>query len=166
VSRELSPESEPWQEQTPELRHEMRTSYAARRAQKAAMGPLEKALREAMTEYHKYRSAGVDRDDAERGLTEVLRGVFKLTRYPPACEECDGTGWVERRCRQWARCGRRRCQEADPNLEHTYVDTCVCEAGDRRRARPQADAPSLEAVGAGKRPSSRRPMGGFRPLGG
>lgn len=113
------------------------------------LGAFANAMSAAMTEYHRMREAGVSREDACKGLEAVIRDAWPkpTTKYPPACSDCDGTGWREMVCWAEQRCGRRVCVDRHPSWEHRYVVSCHCLAGDRRRARPTMPEDALTAVG-------------------
>lgn len=108
---------------------------------------LVRHLTQAMQEYHRMRAEGVSHDDVCRGLEAIVREVFPLSKYPPRCLTCDDTGLRDRTCWAEQRCGRQKCIEAHPSLEHAYVVPCDCPAGDKFRRKAVTDTDQLAQVG-------------------
>jgi hypothetical protein len=116
-------------------------------------GGIARQLTKAMGDYHRMRTEGVSREDACRGLELVLRDAFQLSKFPPACLECDDSGWREMACWSEQRCGRRLCATAHPAHEHRYVVPCDCSAGDKHR--PKRYAPEDEIARVGRMPKRK-----------
>jgi len=144
-----------------EARQMRREAWAKRRAfSQGPGGSLARQLRGAMREYERMRGEGVEREDAEKGLVEVFRDVFPLTKFQPKCDVCADTGWEECMCSFPRRCGRRKCGELEAAYEHLYVEPCICPSGDKYRARLKAVEDA--AIAAGR---TKRKRGSFTRLG-
>jgi hypothetical protein len=115
-------------------------------------------MKAAVDEYLRMRSEGVDREDAERGLEAVLRESWPKppSKFPPACEDCHGTGYREMTCWDQQRCQRESHATWSPALEHTYVVLCSCIAGDRFRRAKLEPVDEMASVGRGRK---RKPTG-------
>lgn len=118
--------------------------------------PFVKAMQDTMDEYLRMRKEGVSREDAVKGIEAVLREVWPkpTTKFPPACDGCEGTGWHRRTCWHEQRCGRLRCQQLHPAWEHFYVVPCHCTDGDRFRPRA---VESDDEIAAMSRTETRKP---------
>ena len=94
-------------------------------------------MRDVMNAYTQARSEGVSRENACQGIEAVLRGAWPkpTTKFAPACELCEDSGWRYRTCADQMRCGRQWCANQHPANEHAYVETCGCEAGDKHQKR-------------------------------
>lgn len=127
-----------------------RAVASSRRAFQHEAGPFVLAMTAAMDEYRTMRQTGVSQEDACKGLEAVIRDVWPkpTTRYPPACSDCEATGWRGMVCWHEQRCGRESCaRRAHPSLEHRYVVPCDCTSGERFRPRVWQPEDQLAAVG-------------------
>jgi hypothetical protein len=115
---------------------EARARSGRRSFARSPLGAFARAMRQVMRDYEGARAAGVSREDAVKGIEEVLREVWpgKVTKFP-ACDGCDGTGWRLCYCTDALRCRRELCTRRHPAWEHTYVVPCECEKGDKFRPR-------------------------------
>jgi hypothetical protein len=120
-----------------------------------ARSPFVKAMIEAQAEYLSMRDQGVSQEDAIKGLEHVLREVWPKhpTKFP-VCEDCDGTGWADRQCRQYMRCERERCHEKGDSWQHRYIVPCDCPRGDRFRPHASNPDEGFDHVGKSPKPKS------------
>lgn len=131
-----------------------RSASAARKA--FAASPLSRfvrKMREVMRDYLKARSEGVSREDAVKGIEEVLRAEWpKRPSQFKTCDGCDNTGWRLTECSHRMRCNRYNCGIAEPSWAHDYVVPCECPKGDpfRRSGQPKYIAPDDDLTSAGK----------------
>lgn len=146
---------------SPELRQERRGARGRARAAEADDQRVAGKLAAAMREFHAFRASGVLFEDCVAGLEEVLRGLFRVTRFPPVCDLCDGSGRMTVVCDYRARCNRKSCGQADPGWSHRYVIACDCSLGEAFRYRRRAPAVELEQVG--RTQPRRRGAGWKRP---
>lgn len=120
----------------------------ARRAfvQSADMGFV-RAMRHAIRQYLEARIQGVSREDGCKGLEEELRAAWpkSVSKFRPACDNCEDTGWVEKTCWERQRCGREVCAR-NPERQHAYVEPCHCAAGDKKRTRVFTPDDAMAAV--------------------
>lgn len=119
-------------------RQTMSTQAAASRRAfaESPMSRFEQKMREVMREYLAARAQGVSREDAVKGIEEVLRAEWpRRTSKFLTCAGCDGTGWHLTVCTHDVRCQRQTCQEKHPAWEHTFVVPCECDKGDPFRPR-------------------------------
>ena len=124
-----------------------------------------RAMKAVTVDYLAARAAGVSREDAVKGIEAVLRDVWpvrKLSKFQPACAQCDDTGYVERTCSRDLRCGRERCHKQHPAWEHAYVEPCGCPAGDKKRTRQRSTEDALAAVGKTQKKRGSWPRVGGR----
>jgi len=141
-----------------------RATQAARHA--AAFGPVTPfvaEMRQVMDDYLQARTAGLTRDEAVKGIEAVLRSVWgrPTTKFGPACDACDDTGWVAHTCWDQLRCGRPRCVTGHPGFEHGYVTPCSCAKGDRVSGRARSGSDALAEAMRVRKPRQR----GFSKLG-
>lgn len=138
-----------------ELRREAR--QGRREFAKSTERKFARAMREAMTEYHRMREQGVSREDACRGLEAVIREAWPkaLSKFGPMCQACEDTGWRETSCTHAMRCGRRWCSTATPEWDHLYVVACDCANGERFKARLRSAEDEIAAVGRQSRKAKR-----------
>lgn len=151
---------DPLREEHNRLRAEARASR--REFSKNPVSRFAREMWDAITGYLGMRKDGVSREDACRGLEEVLRGLLKVTKFPSACDTCDDTGWQERRCTHQMRCTRKWCAMQHPAHEHTFVVPCHCPAGDSKRKRERQVDDELAAASRVQKRKSR----GFSHVGG
>ncbi len=124
----------------------------ARKARRAfASSPVStfvRKMRDVIALYLRARSEGVSREDGIRGVEEELRAAWpkSVSKFKPACDECDDTGWREMVCWDRQRCGRKVCA-ANPEKQHGYVVPCECPSGDRMRSRTRSTDDALVSVG-------------------
>lgn len=125
---ELRREHDQLRAQARQQRREFATSNAGRVARE---------INGAVIEYLQMRAQGVSFEDGCKGLEEILRssGLFRLTKFLPACDTCGDTGWRYRYCTHQHRCRRRSCEDSHPAQEHLYVEPCSCEKGEQRQKR-------------------------------
>lgn len=145
-----------------ELAEAKKAVRASRRAfARSPEGAFARAMRDAMGEYHKARAAGVSRDDAVKGLEHVLREVWpnQPSKFGPACDACEDTGYVEHTCWDQHRCGRQRCAR-NPELQHAYVTPCHCAKGDLKRTRVRGVEDQIAAA-----VKTAKKRGGFSRIG-
>jgi hypothetical protein len=138
--------------------------YAARKAVRDARRAFAQSgdsafvqvMQGAISEYTRMRSEGVSREDAIRGLEAELRGAWpkSVSKFKPACDGCDDTGYRELVCWDGQRCGREVCAR-NPERQHPYVVACDCGAGDKMRKRSYAPDEALTQVGR----SQKKPRG-------
>ena len=149
------PATDPLGQQHEALKREAAESRRAFR--QGPDGAFVEAMRDAMTEYHKMRGAGMSREDACKGIEAVLRDCWPkpTTKYPPSCEACDATGYRDVTCWDGQRCGRRWCIGTHPSFEHRFVVPCECPLGDRFRKREYATEDAVVAVGRGQKRKSK-----------
>lgn len=112
-----------------------------------------RTMMDAMDEYHRMRSEGVSVEDACRGIESVLRSCWPkpISKFPPLCEDCHGTGYRDRTCCDRLRCQREKCNHAHASFEHRYVETCHCTAGDRFRPTQHEPEDAVIAAGRGRK---------------
>lgn len=138
---------------------------AARASRRAfASSPVSafvRKMRDVIALFLRAREEGVSREDGIRGIEEELRAAWPKTvsKFKPACDECDDTGWREMVCWDRQRCGRKLCA-ANPERQHAYVVACECAAGDRMRRRQRTTDDDLAAVG-----KTAKKRGGFSRFG-
>jgi hypothetical protein len=150
-------------EPTPqELRQQAK---AGRRA--FASSPLSRfvrKMREVITDYLKARESGVSREDAVKGIEEVLRAEWpkRLSKFE-TCAGCDDSGWRLTECVHGMRCNRYRCGIAESSWYHEYVVPCECQKGDkfRRSGMVPQRSPDDDLSSVGK----TKKRGGFARLG-
>lgn len=131
-----------------DARAERKAIYAKRKDFTAAFGSFVRTMRDAMTGYLGMRAQGVEREDAIKGLESVIRDTWPkpTTKYPPACDLCEDTGYQQHLCRQYARCERVNCNQKGESWQHLYVRPCECVKG--QRFEPKARyTPELATVG-------------------
>lgn len=104
-------------------------------------------MQKVMDDYREARAAGMSRADAVKGIEAELRSVWphRPSKFGPACDACEDTGWREVVCWSDLRCGRESCAKGHPGFEHTYVMACDCAKGDRRAGRLAMDTPDAVA---------------------
>ena len=73
-------------------------------------------------------------------------GLFRPTKFPPACETCEDTGYMDRTCWDRHRCQRETCVTY-PERQHSYVEPCHCPKGDRFRVKVRSSTDELASVG-------------------
>jgi hypothetical protein len=118
--------------------------YAAKKAARkgrqafaaSVVSAFVKAMQGALALYLKARDQGVSREDGIRGLEEELRAAWPkgVSKFSPACDSCEDTGYIDRVCWERLRCGREVCAK-NPDRQHNYVDICHCVNGDKKRGR-------------------------------
>jgi hypothetical protein len=116
----------------------------------------------ALALYLKARGEGVSREDGIRGLEEELRAAWPkgVSKFKPACEDCEDTGFIDRVCWERMRCGREVCAK-NPDRQHGYVDICHCPNGEKKRGR-RAFTPDDAITAAGR---TQKKRGGFARVG-
>lgn len=116
-------------------------------------GAFARTMMDAMDEFHRMRSEGVSFEDGVRGIESVLRSCWPkpVSKFPPLCDECHGSGYRERTCCDRMRCQRERCNQAHAAFEHRYVEFCHCGAADRFRRTPSEPEDAVVAVGRVKK---------------
>ena len=116
----------------------------ARRAAAKADGPFVRSMTQAWNDYRAARASGLPKDDADRGLTEVVREIWPRKRSAPWKSHCDA-------CQDT---GLRRVQVKTDTYEYDadYVEPCPVRRG------PSVDggAPTT----APREPSARSAEGG------
>lgn len=122
-----------------------------------------RAMRKVMADYLAARAEGVSREDAVKGIEEVLRAesIFRVSKFQ-VCEECGAGGWRVTYCTHNRRCGREKCSMAEPEWEHSYAVYCDCEAGVNLRANHARKSVQDDLASVGK---TRRKPRGFTPIG-
>jgi len=144
---------------------------ATREARAKATTPADtafvRAMRAVMDDYLAARAAGLSREEGVVGIEVELRErwLHRPTKYGPACDDCDDTGWRQVLCSARDRCGREACATGHPAREHTYVVPCSCVRGDRHAGRQRATPPPATPDASATRPR-RRPRPGFTRMGG
>ena len=131
-----------------ELAEAKRAVRASRRAfRRSAEGGIAAKLQAVVNEYLRMRRDGVSREDGVKGIEAELRdcGLFRPTKFPPACETCEDTGYIERTCWDRHRCQRETCVTY-PERQHSYVEPCHCPKGDRFRPRQRSAEDAMVAV--------------------
>ena len=131
-----------------ELAEAKKAVRAARRAfRRSAEGGIAAKLQAVVNEYLRMRREGVSREDGVKGIEAGLRdsGLFRTSKFQPACSECEDTGYVERFCADRRRCQRESCAR-HPEREHAYVEPCHCAAGDKKRTRVFTPDDAMAAV--------------------
>jgi hypothetical protein len=120
-----------------------------------------RAMKGAITQYLAAREQGVSRQDGIRGLEEELRGAWpkSVSKFKPACDACDDTGYREWTCWDQQRCGREVCAK-NPERTHLYVVPCDCAKGDRFR--PKTFTPDDQLASVGR---THKKRGGFTRFG-
>jgi len=95
-------------------------------------GVFVRACMDAMDQYRAFRSQGVSREDAIKGLETVLRDVWpkNVSKFPPSCDACEDTGYIGKVCAPYVRCERQNCQRHGEDWQHRYVVMCHCEKGE------------------------------------
>jgi len=139
-----------------ELAEAKRAVRASRRAfTKTPASAFVKAMWNAMAQYSDAIRQGMGRDVAARGLEEEIRGAWpkSVSKFKPACDSCDDTGYIDRVCWDRHRCSRESCQ-LNPERQHNYVEVCHCPKGDRFR--PKQRAPDDAFSGAGRTAKKKR----------
>lgn len=130
------------------------SARAGRRAFAAsAVSQFVRVMRDAMSQYLTARAQHVDREDCIRGLEMELRAAWpkSVSKFRPACDACDDTGFIDRVCADQLRCGREVCAK-NPERQHTYVEFCHCAKGDMKRPRERTtENDQLAAVGRSMR---------------
>lgn len=118
-----------------------------------------KAMWQAMALYLGARRDGVSREDAARGLEEELRAAWpkSVSKFAPACGDCEDTGYVEHICWERHRCGRRTCAE-NPERQHAFVEPCICAKGQKFTAKVRHVSDAIAAAG---RTQKKRGMSRF-----
>jgi hypothetical protein len=122
---------------------------AARASRRAfAASPLSRfvnKMQECMRDYLKAREQGVSREDAVKGIEEVIRDVWpKRPSKFQTCVGCDDTGWRLVECNHGLRCGRERCSWGDTTWVHDFVVACECAKGEPFRRSGQKRQPRGE----------------------
>ena len=132
-----------------ETRAEAAVKRKAQRAFAAVYSPFVRAMWAAMASYDKARAEGMERADAERGIEAVLRSEWptSTTKFPPQCDACDDTGYVEHICRPYVRCQRDKCSTKGEDWQHRYVVPCHCPKGDRFRQKVNTPEDALASAG-------------------
>lgn len=144
------------------LPHEDRVAkHAAIQARKAfatVYSPFVKAMQECMAGYHQARANGLERDDAAKGIELAIRDLWTrpTTKFGPACQACEDTGYEEHVCRPYKRCERATCHTKGDEWQHWYVTPCACVKG--LRFAPKIVTAETAAAGVGK---VSRPKKGF-----
>jgi hypothetical protein len=94
-------------------------------------GKFAKVMWGAVSEYLQMRADGVAREDALKGLEDVVRAHWPRGRareWKYLCDDCRDTGWEYRRCKPYARCQPKH-DDWDSEREHDYVVRCHCPKG-------------------------------------
>jgi len=136
-----------------ELAAVKKTIRANRRAFAQTHSAFVKAMWSAMAQYSQAIQQGMGRDVAARGLEEEIRGVWpkSVSKFKPACDSCDDTGYIDRVCWDRHRCSREVCQR-NPERQHNYVEICHCPKGDAKRPKMfHQDDGIASAARAGKK---------------
>ncbi len=107
-----------------------------------------KAMQHAIQQYLDARSQGVAREDACKGLEMELREAWpkSVSKFKPACDSCDDTGYVDHVCWDQHRCGREVCAR-NPDRQHAYVEICHCPKGDMKRPRQRGSDDAISGAG-------------------
>jgi hypothetical protein len=115
----------------------------------------------AVSQYLQARTEGVDREHAIAGLDAELRAAWpkSVSKFKPACDACDDTGYREMTCWDSQRCGREVCAR-NPERQHAYVVSCDCVKGDRFR--PKTFTPDDQLASVGR---TQKKRGGFTRFG-
>lgn len=145
-----------------ELAEARKAVRAARRAfARSSESGIAAKLAGVIDEYLAARKAGVGREDAVKGIEAELRdsGLFRTSKFAPACESCEDTGYIERTCWDRHRCQRERCAKY-PEMQHAYVEPCHCPKGDKRRPRQRGVEDAIAAAG-----KTAKKRGGWRQVG-
>jgi hypothetical protein len=141
-----------------ELAQAKKAVRASRRAFAASPASgFVKAMRSAIQQYLDAIGQGVTREDASKGLELELREAWpkSVSKFKPACDSCDDTGYIDRVCWDRHRCSREVCQR-NPERQHAYVEVCHCPKGDAKR--PKQFTPDDAISGAG-RTAKKKPRG-------
>jgi hypothetical protein len=140
-----------------ELAAAKKTIRASRRAFAQTHSVFVKAMWSAMAQYSQAIQQGVSREDAAKGLEEEIRGAWpkSVSKFKPACDSCDDTGYIDRVCWDRHRCQREVCAH-NPERQHSYVEICHCPKGDLKR--PKQHTPDDAFSGAG-RTGKKKPRG-------
>jgi hypothetical protein len=121
-------------------------------------GQFARVMWGAVSEYLRMLADGVPREDALKGLEDVVRDVWPRGRereWKYLCDDCRDTGWEYRRCRAFNRCQPKH-DDWPSEREHDCVVACHCPKGDRfkRRSAPISTEQELAQVGKTRRKSS------------
>ncbi len=130
--------------------------YAARKAAREARRAFAsstdsgfvRTMQGAIRQYITMREQGVSREDGIKGLEAELRDAWpkSVSKFKPACDGCEDTGWREMTCWDRLQCGREVCAK-NPGRQHTYAVACDCPKGDRLRARVRSSEDEIAAIG-------------------
>ena len=146
------------------LRLVRKLAQQGRRAFEASpLSRFVRKMREVMDDYLKAREAGVSREDAVKGIEDVLRAEW--THRPSkfdTCGACDNTGWRMTECIHGMRCNRYKCGISESSWWHPYAVPCDCPNGDKHRKRLVQVDDELASIGKAKR---RKKPGGFTRIG-
>lgn len=120
------------------------------------------AMQRAIGLYREARGQGVSREDACRGLELELREAWpkSVSKFRPACDACEDTGFVEMTCWDQQRCSRKLCAD-NPERQHPYVVPCHCIKGDRFKPRQVSQDDVIAAAGRTAKKKAR----GWRQVG-
>lgn len=146
---------ESWRELTPaEAAAKAESDRHKREEARSSIG-LAEALAKAQAEYLQMRAQGVSREDAVRGIEQVLRDLYPLRRlWRYHCETCQDLGWAIERV----------AYRLDPKLTYEAAVFCSCRYGlARLEAERQREARTHDVTQAGR--TSRR-RSGFVRVGG
>jgi hypothetical protein len=134
--------------------------YAAKRAARetrrafasSGASPFVAVMQGVIGQYLQARLDGVSREDGIRGIDAELRGAWpkSVSKFKPACDACDDTGYQEHTCWESQRCGREVCAK-NPDRQHLYVEPCHCPKGDRFRPKFRSSDDDLASVGRMKK---------------
>lgn len=143
-----------------ELAEAKKAVRAARRAfVRSPASAFVKTMQAVLADYLKARASGLSREDGIAGIASSLREAWpkSVSKFRPACDACDDTGYVDHVCSDQIRCGREVCAR-NPERQHGYVTPCHCAKGDRVRPKVRQAEDALAAVGrtAKKRGSWRQ----------
>lgn len=145
-----------------DTRSEKWAAIKARKAFAAVYTPFVNAMQTVIRAYLEARRQGISRDDASKGVEEVLRSAWpgRPTKFPHKCDACEDTGYEEHVCRPYVRCTREKCNQKGEAWQHLYVTPCQCEKGDKFR--PKVYQPQEAAQSVGK---VRKPRTGWNRMG-
>ncbi len=124
-----------------------------------------RTMQKVMDDYREARAAGLTKEQAVPGIEAVLRSVWpkRATKFPPTCDACEDTGYMEHTCWAQQRCERPFCNTAHPGHEHQYVTPCSCPKGDGPGGRTRKA--QLDEIGEAMKVRPRK-RSGFSRFGG
>lgn len=107
-----------------------------------------KTMKAAINQYLQARLQNVTREDGIRGIEEELRAAWpkSVSKFKPACDSCDDTGYIDRVCWDRHRCEREVCAN-NPERQHNYVEICHCPKGDLKRKKQYQAEDAIAAAG-------------------